>query len=58
VSGAKGKLADGCHSAIIMLVIPAKIRLMEDAMDMGHLVGSQVRVLQICCACVSVIQMV
>jgi len=43
---------------MVMLVIPAKIRSIEDAMGMGDSVGSQVSVLQICCAHVSVIQMV
>jgi len=58
VSGAKGELADGLHSTMVMSVIPAKMRSMDNTVGMGHLVGSQVSMSQICCACVSVIQMV
>jgi len=43
---------------MVMLVIPVRMRLMENTMGMGHLVSSQVSVSQICCAHILVIQMV
>jgi len=58
VSGSSGELGDGFCRAEEILCIPAKTRSMDEAVGMGTLVGSHVRVSQIRWACVSVIQMV
>jgi len=58
VNGASGELADGFCKAVVMSWMPGRTRSMDDAVDMGTLVGSQVHVSQMCCACVSIIQTV
>jgi len=58
VSRANGELADGLCNAMVMSEIPAKMRSMDKAVGMGHLVGNQVSVSQMHCTHVSVIHMV
>jgi len=48
VRGTRRELGEGCFNACVMLVMLARMWSMEVALAMGVLVGSQVRVLQIC----------
>jgi len=58
VSGARGKLAEGLRSAVVMSVTPARIMSIDKAVGMVTLVGSQVKVSHMHWAQVSVIHTV
>jgi len=54
VNGANGELVDGLHNAVVMLAIPAKMSLVDEAVGMEHLVVNQVSMSQMHCEHISI----